>query len=285
MVVDRPGAACVSVWAGNTGPAALLRLGPRDGPGPGDSLRLGFEPRAVLLLADADSAGELRWPAAPDAGVPVVGARLGLGPGAGRTVMLAGPDCHRDGAVGVVFGPGADVRPLHASGWHPVGPVLGVTRAEGDLIYQLDDQAALDRLTRVVRDEVPAGDLPPGRLRIALGPLASASVPPQPVRGVDRASGALALRGPVPSGESVCVHVLDASWAATALREQLAEPLAAALVLSPGGASAACLPDAIADLAGEAVAIGGLEGLGVFTSLEEAASPHASGYVGLCFGG
>src|SRR4029450_6044514 len=78
------------------------------------------------------------------------GALPGLGErGAGRLFTNGG--CVEEGAVGVVLD-GLPVRPVVSQGARPIGPELGITAAEGNLVLELAGRPALGRIQQVVSE-------------------------------------------------------------------------------------------------------------------------------------
>ncbi len=187
----------MAVWAARCGPAQLALE---------SRTEAAFPPAGMLAL------GEIPAPRLP--GVPVAG--------------LVGNDVRvvPAGAGGVVFGPGAAIEAFAAPGWRPVGPPVTVTRADESMVYELDGEPALVRLTRVARDEVPSGEIPSGRPRFGLG-----GDTVWALRGADRVNGALA-GARLHDGQTVRVWVDDPTVARAALEATMSEPPAAALVFA-----------------------------------------------------
>lgn len=235
------GPAAVSLFAARTGPLAGVvldgaSLPPDPGapapPGwPGDDLD---EPGALLLLADPftfDTGGFLRWFGARHPGVPVVGALLSAGRGAGGSRQALGTDVRAGGAVGVLFGRGVEAVPIVSPGARPFGRPLVVTRADGDVLVELAGRPALERLATQARRELSPEEiegLESGGLRIGVvvderrerfGP---GDFVVREVRGAARHAGTLSLDAAVPVGTTVQFHRRDPSHARRELRVLLA---------------------------------------------------------------
>lgn len=185
----------------------------------------------VAAAADSEAAGtELgRRLAAPDLrhvfvlsdGLLVNGSALTAGlrahlpPGVQATGGLAGDGArfrHTATGLGDELGPGRVVavgfygdafRVAHGSagGWQPFGPKRLITRSEGNVLYQLDDQPALTLYKRYLGDL--AADLPAAGLRFPLQLLPTADAASGLVRtilAVDEAAQSLTFAGDMPSG-------------------------------------------------------------------------------------
>jgi small ligand-binding sensory domain FIST len=194
----------------------------------------------VALLVDPFS-----FPAVPflDAvnarqpGVPLVG---GLATGAGRPggqALILDREVHDEGAVGVAVS-GVPVVTLVSQGCAPLGPESVVTRAEGNVVFELAGRPALERLREVV------GGLSESEQRVASEGLLAGLVIDENkseygrddylmrgVLGADEESGALAIGGPVRVGQTLRFHARDAGSADEDLRRALAGGI--------GGANAA----------------------------------------------
>jgi small ligand-binding sensory domain FIST len=146
-------------------------------------------------------------------GLPVVGATTTAGP------VIVGQRILPGGRVGAVLGPGVRFEAVVARGWRPIGPPLTVTEADAHrgLVRQLDGVPALDRLHRMTRDEVPAGELGLMQRQLAVGPEPEPDGGDGPpvveevweVRGADRSNGAIATAGPVTAGTRIHFWVRD----------------------------------------------------------------------------
>jgi small ligand-binding sensory domain FIST len=148
------------------------------------------------------------------------------------------------GAVGAHL-PGAEVHPLVAQGCRPVGDPYTVTRADGNVIFELGGRPPLARLREL------AAALP-GRERELLGRGAHLGMvideyqaePGQGdflvrgIAGADPGSGAIAVGGEVELGQTVQFHVRDARAADEDLRRTLERETAA---LGGRGAAGALL--------------------------------------------
>jgi small ligand-binding sensory domain FIST len=224
----------VAVWAASL-PSAGIEPFHLDGPA---AAVPGLEGASlVILLADPYS-----FPVEPLLArlgpVPVVG---GL---AGQT-LIVGDEVVAHGAVGAVLS-GVRVRLLVSQGCAPIGREAVVTRADGNVVFELAGERALDR----IRGDFAS--LPPDQLRLAQrGLLAGLVIDENRVEygrgdylmrallGADEASGAIAVGAPVRVGQTMRLHVRDAASADEDLRRALAEvagePVAGALVFTCNG--------------------------------------------------
>lgn len=185
----------------------------------------------VALLVDPFS-----FPAVPflDAlnarrpGVPLVG---GLATGAGRPggqALIVDGEVHDGGAVGVIVS-GVPVVTLVSQGCAPLGPESVVTRADGNVVFELAGRPALERLREIL------GGLTAREQRVASEGLLAGLVIDENkaeygredylmrgVLGADEDSGALAIGGPVRVGQTLRFHARDADSADQDLRRALA---------------------------------------------------------------
>jgi small ligand-binding sensory domain FIST len=203
-------------------------------------------------------------------GLPLVGgvAATETGPGA----LLLGREVLTEGAVGAVVS-GIAVRTVVSQGCAPIGRDAVVTAADGNLVYELAGERAIDRL----REDVLALD-PSDQALAARGVLVGLVIDenkPEYGRGdylmrglvgADEESGALAVGAPVRVGQTIRFHVRDAASADEDLREALA-PLAGsraagALMFTCNGRGTAMFPapDHDARLVSEALGVPSVAG-------------------------
>jgi small ligand-binding sensory domain FIST len=169
---------------------------------------------------------------------------------------------HRDGAVGVRFGPAEAVRAVLSQGTRGVGAPMTVTEADGRSLVGLAGAPAVEVLRRVVSELEPDDQLLAAQsLEVGLvdRPHGVEPTPEQlrvvPVRGVDPARGALVLDGEAEVGATARFHLRDPRGADEDLREVLsdAESCTGALVCASTSLDAAALvsPDHRATLLAE----------------------------------
>jgi small ligand-binding sensory domain FIST len=239
--VEQGPALCL--WAGQLGEVLPLSLEPTafdlSMAHPSERLvgwpgTLPFEPGAVLLFADpysfpVDQLLEFLEEIHP--GLPVIGGMAQGGPGPSHTRLLVGDTVRSDGAVGALLGEGVAVAPLVSQGCRPIGHPLVVTRAEGNVIYELAGRPALERLLELANTgELSAQEL----LVINRGGLHVGRVIDEHkeqfgqgdflVRnliGADRDKGAIALSEEVEVGTTFQYHLRDAETADEELRSLL----------------------------------------------------------------
>jgi small ligand-binding sensory domain FIST len=206
-------------------------------------------------------------------GVPLVG---GIAAGAGRPgsqALILDDELHEEGAVGAVVS-GVRVVTVVSQGCAPIGHDVVVTRAEGNVIFELAGRPALERL----RSEI-AGLSPPERELAAQGILAGLVIDEnrpeygrgdflmRGVLGADEATGAIAIGEQVRVGQTVRFHVRDAQSADEDLRSSLEDRLgrsraAGALVFTCNGRGTNMFaqPDHDARTVGEALGTDALAG-------------------------
>ncbi len=231
------GTAAVSVFAARTGP--LLPVDLQAVQAPDGELHLGgwpeglaFDPQALVLLADPASFpadGFLRWLGERHPGLPVVGGLAAAGQ-AGASRLAVGRQVRGAGAVGVLLGPGTEARSVVSQGCRPFGQPVVVTRAEGNIIFELAGVPALQRLVMEANESLSAADvdvLEHGGLH--LGRVIDEHRPVfgrgdfliRAVLGADRSNGAMAVGDVVPVGTTVQFHLRDAHTADEDLRAVL----------------------------------------------------------------
>jgi small ligand-binding sensory domain FIST len=193
------------------------------------------EPALVTMLVDPFTfpAGSfLRLLNEEHAGLPVVG---GIAAGAGlpgAQVLIVDDEHHADGVVGAALS-GIPIRTIVSQGCAPIGRDAVVTHAEGNVVFELAGQPALERL------KADLASLPPERLQQAANGLLVGLVIDEnrseygrgdylvrALLGADEDSGAIAVGDEVRVGQTLRFHVRDAASADEDLRVSLAEGLA-----------------------------------------------------------
>jgi small ligand-binding sensory domain FIST len=171
--------------------------------------------------------------------LPVVGGIAVGGEEAGSQALLLEDDLHTAGAVGAVVR-NVRVRTVVSQGCAPIGRDAVVTRAEGNVVYELAGQPAVERL----KEELEA--LPvERRLLAARGLLAGLVIDENKptyqrgdylmrgLLGADDETGAIAVGERVRVGQTMRFHVRDAASADEDLRLSLQQAVAGA---QPAGA-------------------------------------------------
>jgi small ligand-binding sensory domain FIST len=261
-------APAVSLWAGLTGPIAPVRLwvefddagsqSPADrdlagdddgdegrGPAPlvaGWPDELAFEPQALVLLADPFTFPVdqlLGGLAIEHPGLPVIGGMASAARSPGGNRLVLNDHVYRDGAVGALIGPGVKLSTVVSQGCRPIGRPLAVTRAEGNIIFELAGQPALHRLVQMAKDGMSERDIELINQGLHLGlvidehkvDFGRGDFLIRNVLGADRSNGAIAVGDSIEVGTTVQFHVRDAEAADEDLRELLAECHADAVLL------------------------------------------------------
>jgi len=223
----------VALWAGHTGPVTPFHA--RVVPTPDGNALTGWpeihDPPAVLVLADpftfpADEV--LRRESEERPGVPIVGglASAAVAPGGNRLVVDG--EVVSDGAVGAVLGPGVDIAAVVSQGCRPVGDPLVITKAEGNIVYELAGKPALERLQDVARGlddderQLLARGVHLGRVidesQTTFGP---GDFLVRSVLGGDPSNGAIAVGDLVDVGSTAQFQVRDAASADEELHRML----------------------------------------------------------------
>jgi small ligand-binding sensory domain FIST len=174
------------------------------------------------------------WPS-----LPVVGGIAVGGEEAGSQALLLEDGAHTGGAVGAVLR-NVRVRTVVSQGCAPIGRDAVVTRAEGNVVYELAGQPAVERL----KEELEA--LPVERqLLAARGLLAGLVIDENKpsyqrgdylmrgLLGADDETGAIAVAERVRVGQTMRFHVRDAASADEDLRLSLEQAVAG---VQPAGA-------------------------------------------------
>jgi small ligand-binding sensory domain FIST len=162
-------------------------------------------------------------------GAVVMGGMASGGLAQRRSLLFRDGKVLTSGAVGAHL-PGAAVHPLVAQGCRPVGDPYTVTRADGNLLFELGGRPPLARL-RELAAALPARDqelLAQGpHLGLVIDEYRAEEARPgdflvRGIVGADPASGAMAVAGDVEVGQTVQFHVRDARSADDDLRRVLA---------------------------------------------------------------
>ena len=189
------------------------------------------EPDLVALLVDpftfrAPAVLELLNDDAP--GTPLVGGIAVAGASPGSAALIVQDEVHEEGAVGAVV-LGVRVRTVVSQGCAPIGHDAVVTRAEGNVVFELAGKPALVRLQEELYALPEETRRQAGRGLLA-GFVIDENLPEygrgdflvRGILGVDEETGALALGDTVRVGQTLRFHVRDAQAADEDLREALA---------------------------------------------------------------
>jgi len=231
--------AAVTLFGARTGPLVPVSLevtaDPLDGVAEvhGWPEELAFAPQALVLLADPFSVPVeplLQWIHDRHPDLAVVGGMASAGRGPGGNRLGSGTAVRSSGAVGALLGPGVDVEPVVSQGCRPFGHPLVVTKAEGNVIFELAGRPALERLVAQAHEslgeeevrQLESGGLHLGRVidehreRFGRGDFLVRNVV-----GADRRSGAIAVGDVMAVGTTVQFHLRDAESADEDLHEML----------------------------------------------------------------
>lgn len=173
--------------------------------------------------------------------VPVSGGLAGDGGAFKRTYILSPAGVSDARVVGVGLY-GGDLRFGHGSfgGWEPFGPARRVTRADGNILYELDGEPALNIYKRYLGDY--AKDLPASGLLFPFEMLDADHAAVGLIRtilAVDEAAGSLTLAGSVIEGGYL--RLMHASTDALVDGAENAARASAAAMTSDGGPALALL--------------------------------------------
>ncbi|WP_428262168.1 FIST signal transduction protein [Haliangium sp.] len=159
-----------------------------------------------------------------------LGGLAGGGMDAGTTALLVGDQIVRSGAVGVALSGNIEVETAVAQACRPVGTPLFITRAEDELIFELDGVPALDAIEAIYTD---LSDIEQQQFRQALF-LGLATdddrAPPEhghflvrDILAVEPSTGAIAVSSDIDDTRVVQLHLRDGEAASLALGGVLAE--------------------------------------------------------------
>jgi small ligand-binding sensory domain FIST len=171
---------------------------------------------AILLLGDPFSFGVnpfLTQLHERSPGLRVMGGLASGGKGPGECKLLLGDTMLDRGAVGVLLSGPIGVRSLVSQGCRPIGKPLVVTRAQDNVILELDGRAPMVHLQQLYRELGPRDQqLFQRGLHIQWG-IPDGSFLVRNTLGIDRGSGALTINDNVRIGQSVQFCVRDADSA------------------------------------------------------------------------
>jgi small ligand-binding sensory domain FIST len=203
----------------------------------------------LLLLADPFSFPVAHFLRLVNARLPeltVIGGLASAAAAAGGNRLLAGRDLRSAGAVAAVISEDVPVQPVVSQGCRPIGRPFTVTKADRNLVHELGNLTALQRLEELVavadEDEraLMRGGLHLGvvvdehKLDFGRGDFLVRNLV-----GADRANGALVVGDRLDVGQTVQFHVRDAAAADEDLRALVGAageaPAAAALMFTCNG--------------------------------------------------
>ena len=223
----------VALWAGHTGPVAPFHV--RVTPTADGNAVVGWpdvrQTSALLLLADPFTfpTDEVLQHLAEDRpGLPVAGGLASASPAPGGNRLVVDDRVLSDGAVGAYLDVDLDVAAVVSQGCRPVGDPFVITKAEGNIVYELAGRPALERLQDVARtlDEPDRQLLAQG---VHLGRVIDESKTTfgpgdflvRNVLGGDPSNGAIAVGDLVDVGSTAQFQVRDAASADGDLRHLL----------------------------------------------------------------
>jgi hypothetical protein len=162
--------------------------------------------RAVLLLSDGLSVNGAQLVdglnAAVGPGVTVVGGLAGDGERFSRTWVLCDGERRAGQVVAVgLFGEALRINAAAGGGWSDFGPERQITRAAGQILYELDGRPALDLYKDYLGEF--ARDLPGAALRFPLlvkSPQPGAEPLVRTVLGIDESTRSMTFAGDIPQG-------------------------------------------------------------------------------------
>ncbi|MGH2749019.1 MAG: FIST signal transduction protein [Actinomycetota bacterium] len=150
------------------------------------------------------------------------------GGGPGETRLFIDREVIDSGAVGVALTGDLDVVALVSQGCRPIGPVLAVTRSEGNVIFELGGKPSVQRIQELY-ESLPEHDRELMTQGLLVGrvideyktDLERGDFLVRSVFGADPDSGAIAVGDSVAVGETIQFHVRDEASADEDLRTTL----------------------------------------------------------------
>jgi hypothetical protein len=139
--------------------------------------------------------------------VIVTGGLAGDGVDFKKTYTCLNGDVYSDHVIAIgLYGSSLQISTGSQGGWKPFGPARRVTKAEGNILYELDGKPALELYKEYLGDK--AQDLPASGLLYPLAILRedrSTSGLIRTILDVDHAKGSLILAGELPEKSLVCL--------------------------------------------------------------------------------
>jgi small ligand-binding sensory domain FIST len=174
-------------------------------------------------------------------GVPIVGGIATGGGQPGAQALILDDRVHERGTVGVALA-GVAVEAVVSQGCAPLGREAVITRAEGNVVFELAGQPALERLREVV-GSLSAREQALATRGLLAGLVIDENKPEygrsdflmRGILGADEESGAIAIGEEVRVGQTLRFHARDAASADEDLQLALSERLAL-LNAKPAGA-------------------------------------------------
>jgi small ligand-binding sensory domain FIST len=151
-------------------------------------------------------------------GMRVVGGMASAGQRPGGNALLLNDWIAHEGGVGLALKGALRVDVVVSQGCRPVGPELEVTKAEGNLVLELDGEPAVERAEKVLR-RLPQDEQALLKNGLYIGRAARSGASGQGdylirnLLGADRARGALAIADVMAEQEKIRLHVRDAGTA------------------------------------------------------------------------
>jgi small ligand-binding sensory domain FIST len=178
--------------------------------------------------------------------LPVVG---GLATGAGQPgtqALLLNGDLFESGAIGLALS-GMPIKAIVSQGCAPLGTEAVITRAEGNVIFELAGKPALERLRDTIASLSPAERQRAGN-GLMVGLVIDENKPEygrgdylmRGILGADDESGAIAIGEQVRVGQTLRFHARDAASADADLRLAVGETLTAPGTQAVGALLFAC---------------------------------------------
>ena len=211
-------------------------------------------------------------------GVRVVGGMASAGTSPSSNALLLNDWVAREGGVAVALSGALRVDVVVSQGCRPIGPDLEVTRAEVNLVMELDGQPALERAEQVLRD-LPDSERERLRNGLYVGRPARGDASGRGdylirnLLGADRDRGMIAVGDRVTERERMRLHVRDAETAREDLELMLSPqafdtPAGAALLFACNGRGRGLYQAPDGDIAPLQEALGGVPAAGMFCAGE-----------------
>lgn len=177
------------------------------------------------------------------AGGHTVGGLASGGTTPGTNALFVDADMHRSGAVGVALRGDVEVDTIVAQGCRPVGDPMFVTAATGNIVHEIDGEAAID-VVRRLHSTLDARDKELFRHSLFFGIVMDRSRESygrgdfliRNLLGVDENTGAVSVAAVVEENSVVQLHLRDAGTSSEDIDELLADYAARSDGSRPQGA-------------------------------------------------
>jgi small ligand-binding sensory domain FIST len=205
----------------------------------------------IMLLPDPHTCRVSELLAGLDAAFPgavKIGGLASGGISPGQSALYGGDEAHGTGVVGVALWGNLECDTIVAQGCRPIGVPMFVTRADGNVVQQLDGRRPSEILQELY-DQLPEADQQLMRVSLFIGLVMSQDEQVyrqgdflvRNIVGLDGQTGAIAIGAEVQKNRVVQFHLRDAATSAADLDAMLHSYLADAAHRPSGGLMFSCV--------------------------------------------